>query len=36
MITYNTQVMKIILDEGASRVSGEKFKFIKKRGLKLC
>jgi hypothetical protein len=32
MITYNTQVMKIMLDEGANRVSGEKLKFIKKEG----
>lgn len=32
MITYNTQVMKIILDEGAHRVSGEKLKFKEKEG----
>lgn len=34
MITYNTQVMKIMLDEGANRVSGEMLKFKRKRGLK--
>lgn len=32
MITYNTQVMKIILDEGANRVSGKKNSNLLKRG----
>lgn len=35
MITYNTQVMKIMLDEGVNRVLGENSNLLKKR-LKLC